>query len=136
MAVNNPQSADRSYKFIYKLLGLAFHRYLYNEGEEIEFIETEIPDTGQLKDMSVKVDGKTVQITEFMTKPLYEKKLKDLFDYHDSTRIDCEYDGFNIKTGVFSIANPKHGKNMIKIDENIIFQVNTRFQKIGMAGKY
>lgn len=40
MVANNPQSADRSYKFNYKLLEIKFHRYLYNYGEEIEFIET------------------------------------------------------------------------------------------------
>ena len=80
MPVNNPQSADRSYKFNYKMLGIRFHRYLYGEGETIEFIETEIPDTGQRKDSVVKVDGKTIQITEFMSNALYDDKLFDIFD--------------------------------------------------------
>ena len=38
MPVNNPHSVDRAYKFIYRLLGIIFHWYLYMEGEEIEFI--------------------------------------------------------------------------------------------------
>lgn len=78
MAVNNPQSADRSYKFMYKLLELRFHRYIYHEGDSIEFIETEIPDTGQRKDIVVKVDGKFIQITEFMARALNDDKLHDL----------------------------------------------------------
>ena len=63
LPVNNPQSADRSYKFNYKMLGIRFHRYLYKEGENIELIETEIPDTGQRKDIAVKVDGRVIMIT-------------------------------------------------------------------------
>lgn len=115
MTVNNPQSADRSYKFMYKLLGAIFHRYLYHEGEDVEFIDTEISDTGQRKDISVKVDKKIIQITEFMSKALYDKKLRDIFDYHNSTRIDPKNNGFYVKTGVLSIANPKHGKNTGKL---------------------
>lgn len=129
IAVNNPQSADRSYKFNYKLLGIKFHRYLYGEGTEIEFIETEIPETGQLKDMVVKVDGKTIQITEFMSKALYDEKLRDIFDYHDSTRNDPQYMNFEVQTGVISIANPHHGKNKVEIDKNITFHVDTIFIK-------
>ena len=49
MTGNNPQSADRSYKFNYKILGIRFHRYLYHEGDSIEFVETEIAGTGQRK---------------------------------------------------------------------------------------
>ena len=75
MAVNNPHSVDRAYKFIYKILGIIFHWYLYHQGEKIEFIETEIPDTGQRKDVMVKVDGKTIQITEFMANALSHDKL-------------------------------------------------------------
>lgn len=40
MPVNNPHSVDRAYKFIYKILGIIFHLYLYDEGENIEFVET------------------------------------------------------------------------------------------------
>lgn len=76
MPVNNPHSVDRAYKFIYKMLGIIFHWYLYFEGEEIEFIETEIADTGQRRDVMVKVDGERIQITEFMAKALDDKKLK------------------------------------------------------------
>ena len=135
MAVNNPHSVDRAYKFIYKVLGIIFHRYLYHEGEEIEFVETEIPDTGQRKDIMVKVDGKTIQITEFMAKALNDDKLGDLFDYHESTRRNPEYDGYYIKTGAFSIAEPIHGKNTSEIDDNVTFHVNTKFAKSRNAWK-
>lgn len=129
MVANNPQSVDRSYKFMYKLLELKFHRYFYQEGDNIEFIETEIPDTGQRKDIVVKVDGKTIQITEFMAKALDDEKLRDIFDYHDSSRTDPSYDDFNVRTGVISIANPNHGKNKVEIDENITFHVTPIFTK-------
>ena len=129
MPANNPQSADRSYKFTYKMLGIKFHRYLYHEGETIEFVETEIPDTGQRKDMTVKVDGKHIQITEFMSKALYSEKLNDVFDYHDSTRNDQEYKDFEVRTGVVSISNPNHGINSVEIDRNITFHTETIFIK-------
>ena len=129
MVVNNPQSVDRSYKFIYKMLGIKFHRYVYGEGENIEFIETEISDTGQRKDMVVIVDGKTIQITEFMATPLNDKKLADLYDYHDSSRTDPTYKDSDVKTGVLTIADPNHGKTMIEIDENITFHIDPIYTK-------
>ena len=129
MPVNNPQSADRSYKFNYKMLGIKFHGYLYGKGETIEFIETEIPDTGQRKDMVVKVDGKVIQITEFMSKALYDDKFHDIFNYHLSVFTDDEYENLEVQTGVISIANPHHGKNKVEIDKNITFHVDTIFTK-------
>ena len=129
MVINNPKSSDKSYKFMYRLLGIEFHRYLYHEGDVIEFIETEISKTGQMKDIAVKVDNKIIQITEFMSTPLYDSKLYDIFDYHELTRLDNGNSKFKIKTGVFSIANPNHGKNTLKIDENLTFHVNTKFTK-------
>ena len=108
---------------------------MYLEGEVIEFVETEIPGTGQRKDIMVKVDGKIIQITEFMVKALNDDKLMDLFDYHESTRRDPEYDGYYIKTGVFSIAEPTHGKSSVGIDDNVTFHVNTKFAKSDDAWK-
>ena len=127
MAVNNPQSADRSYKFIYKMLDIRFHRYLYHEGDFIEFIETEIADIGQRKDIVVKVDDDTIQLTEFMTKGVYDEKLHSLCDYHQYTRYDPQYKGHEVKSAVVSIANPNHGKDEIKIDENITFGIESIF---------
>lgn len=72
---------------MYKRLGILFHRYTYNEGEKIEFIETEIADTGQRKDIVVKVDDELIRITEFMATALSDKKLHDLFDYHESAEV-------------------------------------------------
>ncbi len=129
MAKNNPQSADRFYKFTYKTLDIKFHRYIYGEGEYIEFIETEIPDTGQRKDMVVIQDGKTIRITEFMATDLNSDKLDDIFDYHDSSRIDPVYHGLEVKTGVVSIADPNHGKKLVEIDDHICFRVSPIFTK-------
>ena len=127
MAINNPQSADRSYKFNYKILGIKFHRYLYHEGDSIEFIETEVPWTGQRRDIVVKVDGETIQLTEFLSKGLYADKLHSLCDYHEQTRYDPQYEGYRVQSGVVSIANPEHGINEMKIDKNITFGVETIF---------
>jgi hypothetical protein len=108
---------------------------LYREGEEIEFIETEIAHTGQRRDIMVKVDGETIQITEFMAKALNDEKLLDIYDYHESTRRDPEYKQFHVKTGVFSIAEPTHGKNTVEIDKNITFRVGVKFAKSKNAWK-
>ena len=135
MVVNNPQSADRSYKFMYRLLGIIFHRYIYHKGDEIEFIETEVPGTGQLKDIVVIEDAVKIQITEFMATPLYDLKLRDLFDYHDSTRRIPENTDYEVETGVFSSANPNHGKDSTDIDENITFHVKITFTKNTDGGK-
>ena len=127
MPANNPQSADRSYKFIYKMLDIRFHRYLYHEGDSIEFIETEIADTGQRKDIVVKVDDDRIHLTEFMAKGVYDEKLYSLCDYHEYTRYDPQYKGFDVKSTVVSIVNPNHGKDEMKIDENITFGIETIF---------
>ena len=129
MIRNNPHSVDRAYKFIYFILRIIFHTYLYGECEKIEFIETEIASTGQRKDVSVKVDDDTIQITELMATPLNEEKLRAMFDYHESARRNPEYKGYNIKTGVFSIAEPTHGISMIEIDDNVTFYVDSKFAK-------
>lgn len=91
MVKNNPHSVDRAYKFIYRVFGLKFHQYLYHEGEKIEFLETEIPDTGQRRDIMVKVDDDKIRITEFMVKPLNDEKLTAMHDYHESARRYPEY---------------------------------------------
>ena len=129
MIRNNPHSVDRAYKFIYFILRIIFHTYLYGECEKIEFVETEIASTGQRKDVSVKVDDNTIQITELMATPLNEEKLRAMFDYHESARRNPEYKGYNIKTGVFSIAEPTHGISMIEIDDNVTFHVDSKFAK-------
>lgn len=102
---------------------------MYGTGEYIKFIETEIPETGQLKDMVVIVDGEKIQITEFMSTPLNDGKLRNLYDYHDLTRRNPENCDYDVETGVFSIANPNHGKESVEIDENITFHIKTIFTK-------
>ena len=135
MAINNPQSVDRSYKFKYKVLGIDFHRYIYGEGETIEFLETEIPDTGLRKDIVVRVDGKYIQITEFMATPLSKEKKERLSDYHISARIDPENNGMEVRTDVYSIAEPDKGVDTIKLDRNLSFKVETTFTKNKNAWK-
>jgi hypothetical protein len=135
MPVNNPHSVDRAYKFIYKMLGIIFHWYLYFEGEEIEFIETEIADTGQRRDVMVKVDGERIQITEFMAKALDDKKLKAIGDYHLSALVDPEYKNFAVNTGVFSIAEPTRGMDTVNLDKNLTFHVDVKFAKSKNAWK-
>ena len=81
MIVNNPHSVDRAYKFIYKTFGIIFHYFLYHECGEIEFIDTEIADTGQRKDIAVFING-IIRLTEFMSTPLNPDKKLNLFDYH------------------------------------------------------
>lgn len=110
MQVSTHQPADKANKFIYKRLGIRFHRYLYGEGESIEFIDTEIPETGQRRDITVKVDNSHIRITEFLSKALDEDKLHAMFDYHESIRCDVNYQNFGVKSGLLSSANPNHGK--------------------------
>lgn len=129
MVANNPQSVDRAYKFMYKVLGIRFHRYFYGEGEIIEFIETEISGTGQRKDAVARIDRNKIQITEFMSKPLDEEKLKVLCDYHISNRYDPQYRDHSVRTSLISTANPNQGINEGEIDDNITFHVDTIFTK-------
>ena len=135
MSKNNPHSADRFYKFTYKKLGILFHRYLYDEGENIEFIDTEIPETGQRKDMVVIVDGNFIRITEFMSTPLDGKKLDTISKYHISSVNDPQYKGFYVITDVVSIADPNRGKTMVKFDDNLDFHVAPIFTKRKDGGK-
>lgn len=129
MQVSTHQPADKVSKFIYKRLGIRFHRYLYKEGKSIEFIDTEIPETGQRRDITVKVDDNHIRITEFMSKALDDDKLNSMFDYHESIRCDVNYQNFGVKSGLLSSANPNHGKRQIRIDNNITFKPETIFTK-------
>lgn len=118
-------STDRSYKFIYKVLGIKFHRYLYDEGDEIEFLDTEIPDTGQRRDITTKVDGKFIRITELLSKPRYDDKLHSMYDYHQDISYDPHHEGLEVKSNVVGIYNPNWGKTNVDIDSNINFHVKT-----------
>ncbi len=54
------KSFEEAFKFTYYNFGIRFHRYLYNTGNEIEFIETPNFDC-----VAVIVDGEYIQITGF-----------------------------------------------------------------------
>ena len=129
MAKNNPHSVDRSYKFIYKTLGIKFHRYLFDEGEYIEFIKTEIPGTGLRKDIVVKVDRNLIRIIEFMSKALYDTKLIVIFDYFVDTYRNPLYEDYTVKTTIVSTANPNHGKNRVTINDILDFYPEIIFIK-------
>ena len=130
MAVNNPHSIDRAYKFIYKVFGALFHYYLYHESGEIEFIDTEIPETGQRKDISVIVNGESVRITEFMSKKIDDKKGVAIYEYHSSTRIDFKKKKLKVKTTVVSTAKANSETTIaIEIDDNIIFKIDVIYLK-------
>ncbi len=120
---------------MYNVLGIDFHRYIYHEGDTIQFMDTEIPQTGQRRDVIVKVDGKTVRITEFMATPMKKGKMKIISDYHYLTRLDPSNKGFDVKTEVFSIAKVGSGVNIVKIDDSLIFQVKTHYTKSKNAWK-
>ena len=98
-------------------------------------MDTEIPHTGQRRDVIVKVDGKTVRITEFMATPLKKGKLKNISDYHYLTRLDPVNKDLDVKTDVFSIAKLGSGVNIVKLDDNLIFQVKTHYTKSKNAWK-
>lgn len=127
--VNNPHSIDRSYKFIYRQLDIKFHRYLYHEGDKIEFLSGEIPETGERMDNITKVDDEWIQMTEFMSKPVYDDKMHALYNYHDYMRHDRKNAGLEIKSNVKSIANPNHGIDKVEIDNNITFHIDVEFFK-------
>lgn len=129
MVVNNPHSVDRYYKFIYKLFEIKFHKYFYQEGSEIKFTETEIQNTGQRKDIVVKIDNNRIRITEFMSKALYNDKLKDLHQYYDHSTHDSQNEGMEVNISVISTANPNHGKTSVKINQYITFHIKPIFIK-------
>ena len=64
-----------------------------------------------------------------MSKGLYDDKLNSMCDYHEDTRYDPKYDGYEVQSGVVSIANPNHGIDWMKIDKNVSFEVDTIFIK-------
>ena len=129
MAKNNPHSVNRSYKYIYKTLKIKFHRYLFHEGEKIEFIETEIAETGQQKYLVVKEDYHVIRIIALMAKPLYDAKLIDIYDHVIAILRDPQYEDCDISATVISVANPHHGKNAIAISANIDFYPEIIFIK-------
>ena len=118
-------SIDKSYKVIYKRLGIKLHRYLYDEGEKIEFMDTEISDTAQRRDITTRVDGKFIRNTEFLSYPPYDDKLHSMYDYHQDLVYDKNHKGLEVKSSVVGIYNPNWGKNMVDIDTNINFHVET-----------
>ena len=129
MVVNNPHSVDRAYKFLYKIFEIVFHYFLYHEYGELVFIDTEIADTGQRKDIAVLING-IIRLTEFMSTPLTPDKMFDLFDYHLSARNDPKYKNVEVKSAVVSTAKPtKKNTASINIDDNVRFKLNVNFIK-------
>ena len=128
MIVNNPHSVDRAYKFIYKTFGIIFHYFLYQEYGEIEFIDTEIADTGQRKDIAVLING-IIRLTEFMSTPVTPSKMFDLFDYHMSECDDNKDKNVDVKSAVVSTAKIGEETERIDVDDNVTFKLSVKFIK-------
>ena len=124
MIENNHQPTDKSYKFMFKRLGIRLHRYFFEYGDELDFMDTEIPESGKRRDITYKIDGKSIHNVEFQSTPMYDKKLFDMYIYHHS--LDCDKNNENclIKTDVIYTGNPNQGKDRVHIKYNINFQPN------------
>ena len=121
------QPTDKSYKFMHKRLGIKFHRYLYKKGESLRYIDTEIPETGQRRDITYIVDEETIFNMEFQSTPLYQEKMEDMFDYVESLRSDRNYGDFFVRAGSLNTYNPNHGIRRAKIKYNISFEPDMFF---------
>ncbi|WP_298500811.1 hypothetical protein [uncultured Methanobrevibacter sp.] len=120
MGKNIHQPTDKSYKFMYKRLGIEFHRYFFGKGENISFLDTEIPISAKRRDITCKVDD-CIWDVEFQSYPVYEDNLENMFDYHESLRCDKNNNGYPIRTGVINTSNPNRGKKNVEIKFNINF---------------
>lgn len=126
---NKHHATDKVYKFMYKRLDTKFHNYFYRESGDLVFIDTEIHETGQRRDTTVRIDDKLIRNTEFLSTPLYDDKLNSMYDYHESLICDKNNGGLTIRSGLISTANPNHGKTKIEIDGNISFAPDIIFTK-------
>ena len=129
MVTNNPNSVDLSYKTIFYIFGIIFYLYFFEDGEEIEFKYTELPFTGQRKDMVIKVDKKIIKIIEFMSNAIYDKKMLSLYDYYKSEDRNPDNHGLPVVVEVISIAKQTRGITKIKINKNIDFNIDPIFLK-------
>jgi hypothetical protein len=93
----------RTYKFIYKVLGILFHRYLYSEGEKIEFIDTEILILAREGTSLQSLMGNSSEVRNFLSTPLYEDKLSALYDYHQDLANDKNNDSMEVIISVEEI---------------------------------
>ena len=129
MVKNNPHSVDKEYKTLFKIFRIILYLYFFLNGEEIEFKNIEIFETGQRKDIVLIVDKKIIKIIEIMSTPLYESKMRDLYDYYMSEVNDPENNGLPVEVEVISIAKPSRGITKVEIDKNINFKVAPIFLK-------
>ena len=94
MSRSRHQPTDKSYKFMYKRLGIDLHQYFFEEGDEISFMDTEIATTAQRRDITCKIDGICIWDVEFQSSPLSEDKLVDIYSYFQLPRplevVDCD----------------------------------------------
>lgn len=127
MGTDFHQPTDKSYKFMHKRLGIKFHRYFYKKGEKLRYIDTEIPDTGQRRDITCIVDEETIFDKEFQSTPIDDDKLHDMYDYRESLVCDKNYEGFDVRVGSVNTYNPKLGKRKIDIKYNITFEPDMFF---------
>lgn len=130
MKTINHQPIDKSYKFMNKRLGIRFHRYFFEKnGDKIVFLDNEISDTGQRRDITYKLDNKSIFNVEFQSKAIYDDKMNSIFEYHESLRCDKNNRGISVFSGVISTANPNWGISEVKIDDNLTFHPTIIFTK-------
>ena len=129
MSVNRHQPTDKSYKFMYKRLGIDLHQYFFKEGEEISFMDTEIATTAQRRDITCKIDGICIWDVEFQSSPLSEDKLVDIYSYCKSLRCDPNNDGLGVRCGVINTSNPNWGRDNVEIGRNLNFHPDIIYTK-------
>lgn len=129
MKYNNHHRTDKTYKFMFKRLGVKLHQYFFNEGAILLFIDTELAETGQRRDLTVNVDGKYLHNIEFMSTASYDSKLYGMFDYHLSLLCDKFNPEIPVKSSIINTSNPNHGKSNVEIPYNINFHPDIIFTK-------
>ena len=124
-------SHDKFYKFLYNQYGIIAHNFFNNDGSTIEFDETEIPDTGQKGDIKYLVDKKTLKLVEIQKNPLTLNKLRDMFDYHESARLNKMNEIYTVESQVIALYKPTQGIKKGMVYPNIEFGPEIKFtQKI------
>ena len=129
MNVDRHHPTDKSYKFMYKRLGIELHQYFFKQGEEISFLDTEISTTAQRRDMTCKIDGNCIWDVEFQSYPFSQDKLVDMFEYCESLRCDRNNQGLGVRCGVINTSNPNWGRDNVEIGRNLNFHQDIIFTK-------
>lgn len=121
MRLKKHHPIDKSYKFMYRRLGIKMHRYFFKEGEKLKFLSNEIPTTGQKRDITVKIDDNTLWDIEFQSLPLDEAKLRTMYNYYEDLRFSPDTTDTIVRSGVIDITKSNRGIDNVEIDYNVNF---------------